>query len=168
MKTIKTVLKCSFCSSLALILVSSAAAGAYGTTLKIKPDRLKKVISAQEDLRWPFLVASNMQNVNFYYPLKLPAGTRIRGMDYQHGGGTVLTNTTVSLMRVKADASPALQLILQGRSTENTGSGLKLVWIQADFDPGAVRRVKKGWTYYVFVEIGEESSFVGDIKVFYQ
>ena len=170
MKTIKNILRCFFCPTLALILVASSAAVAFGTTIKIKPDKLKKVISVQEDLRYPFVVKASpfMENAKFYYLLKLPVGTKFKGMEYQHGGTAASSNTAVSIIRAKADASPALQLILQGRSTEYTVSGINFVWVQAEFYPGAVRRFRKGWTYFVYVECEDEYSLVGDVKVFYE
>jgi hypothetical protein len=167
MKTIKKILRCSFCPAMVPILFVSFATGAYGATLRIKPEKLKAAKNIQSDFRLPFAVGSNAQNVNFYYLLKLPRGTKFKGLEYQHGG-LALSDTSVSIMRAKADASPALQWILQGESTQDTVNPMDMVWVEADFLPGAVRRVKKGWTYFVFVECGENASIVGDIKVFYQ
>jgi len=167
MKILKTILKYFFCPLLTLVLISSVTGAAYGATLRIKPDKLKKNGNIQADVRLPFVVGSITESVSYHYPLKFPKGTRLKGLEYQHGGGA-LANTIVSIMRVKADASPALHFIMQGESSENTGSGIKRIWVEADIFPGAIRRVKKGWTYFVFVECDDNPSYVGDIKVFYE
>ena len=154
----------------ALSLTTLPVTGAGAAVLKVKPMQLKKSDNLQLDIRLPFRVGSVAGSAAFHYKLKLKKGSRITGLRYQHSGITsgLSPSTAVFLMRARAtaaDPSRALQPIITGLSHADTGHINEMIWVDGGFAPDAVKRVQKGWTYFLVVGTTNAPSFVGDIEV---
>ena len=148
-----------------LVMALPAEAG----TLIIKPRQLKKVGNLQPDARGPFFVASSGNDtVQFYYPLKMPRGTVLKNLRYQHSGVDG-PQTGVGIVRTKADSSKPYHLIMNANSTEETAAAFSPVWVDADVFAGLkARTIRKGWQYYVLAASTDYLSLIWKIKVVYE
>jgi hypothetical protein len=155
------------------VLLSAFLPGTVSAAVKkVKPDKLTPSRSSLAFIRNPSFVSCQSGYCYYYYPIKLPVGAEIKGLSYQHSmqGGGGLAFTIVGLARVNPKAGVPLQRIYYYESNIDTGSLYNTVKVDGILEPGAVKKVQKGWDYLLTVQVehsGGTYTAVGTIKVKY-
>lgn len=164
--------------TLAVVLITAALlstifpGAAEAAVKKVKPIKLSSFHPrGSSDIQSTYFVSCGLGPCIFYYPLKLPVGAVIKGLSYQHGGQGVNAHTIVGLDRVRPSAPLPLQRIYQAEKFQDTGSFYNTVKVNGALLPGAVKKVQKGWRYFLSVQAennpGPSIGTVGTIKVTY-
>jgi hypothetical protein len=157
----------------AALLTAILPGEAPGAVKKVKPGKLLHFQPGGSlDVQSPYFVSCGGGPCLFYYPLKLPVGTVIKGLSYQHSGQGALAKTIVGLDRVRPSAALPLQRIYHGEMVQGTGALYNTVKVNGALLPGAVKKVQKGWRYFLTVQAennpGPHLGAVGIIKVTFE
>jgi len=149
----------------AFLAAAPGTAGAAAHRIVIRPNSLQPYRSTQSDIHSGAYVGSATAAA-FWRELRLPVGARITGLSHQRIAldGSL---TAVSVQRVRADANPTVRTIFSAVGSDTTPPDRAWTTV-AGTATGEPRRVRGGWTYFVFVQTSSGNAAVGTITVRYR
>ena len=148
-----------------LLLLALPALAAAGE-LVIKPSQLRPLSNVQDDTHSYLGVSGGSATAIFWAPVKLPPGTVIKGLRYQHGSNAG-SRTVVGIVRVRPEGVPALQGIYSATSDTATPAVFEFITVTGTLVLDAVKKVAAGWSYAVMASSDNSSSRIGTIRVLY-
>ena len=152
----------------AVVLAGLPTAAAAGTKV-IWPSKLVPAGPGQPSIQSPNGAASKVppsipsSGVTFYYKLRLPAGSRIRDLNYYHKGTGPSAFTDVFLARYKFGKDYAV--IAGGGKSDGSNA---FILVDGSINPAADTRVLPQFEYVVVAFSANNQSIVGPIKVRYR
>lgn len=147
---------------LMLAMVCFSAICSEAGVRKIRPDQLLPMDTSFQYFQTPSMIFAIGSYAQFYAVVKLPVGKTIKKLTYYHKGwGSPVTIVTLNRSRMgEADVGVATK-------SENDSSSTVIPVVTTDIDP-AYKKIKRGYTYYVYVYSKNEDSEIHGIEIYYK